>query len=1437
MDSSLVYTAGAVWLATLLAYYLLSRKPLFSMPVGGLAVALVFVTLYPWITGWVNDKAALDFAAFDQSRRCILDTVGAASAHVSFAAEVIMTAGAVLGILTLGVSAAIASVIADAIITAFASLVHGVVVYLSYAESVLGTVTAAISLAPSFTALAAPLIAVLMPDRRGAAVAAAVASIPAAMSAVFLLTPPLTPYDACYAGKTNMALNGAVNVKADGPVTLLFNGTAYGGWNVTVVYSPVTSGKLYLPAGNYTAYAVWSFIPIPLGAVHIPPTNATVANATIANRTAYLPDIPVAINVTIPIAAYVDEWAFASDVKPNKVGYEGIYKTYTYVLDYYCYGTSAECPGFTKTFSALGQIERASVRVLESQNVYYSASTSVVNASSVGEELWEKICYIGEIPGGYCPAYRQPKRAEATISASPVVEYECVQYVNGTCAQQQEKRLERRLKAEVVFYARPTASPALGGILHDGERTYDWVVGLLALAFPPFSLAGAIAKYFGGMIAWLTAVLIPYLISLIYAEMAVILGVGGVLALVGAGNVFWQWLHTGLLSKIHWRFDPIRTPLRLLRITARHMGRGESAVETATVQTTREVVKEVVAGTVKRASMAWFGVAAAVRGFEMFHYGEPWLWPAHAAQAAALYKHLRSTDYTLTRREAAARALFYTLTPAGHEYARRLDTYIYWAQNIAYLRLDAFAALAAKQFREAYLHNLELTGSRRLAVELTLAFRRPATATDAAFYVLGHGGPRPRNYLTPVVEELARRLGVTPEEAARRWMAVYGYDYDRVREALSKLGIELSPQGVISLPLHEASEYIASRLIAMGEYGLAAAFKWTDAVREFEARYAPLDALARGDAEAWRRYVVAVAREWEPLRVETRPSDVVEAVDALRWIASRLVYRGGEYHLDYVGLIPLEKAAAAFPEVWEKITTLVGDILPEDLVMRALSKPETAYAIYALAQEEPKVEALVRLYSKREPWELVEEAARLQRLGRADLAAVLGDAAELAAAARMAQALPFEPSLDVYDLARAMALGLTEENARYVLERYGSPALQWLEDARVPREGEEPSRLVDYLLTSYYAREELERAAAELEEILGWKPSPEQVEAVRDLYVKVEYPELAKAFEERKAMVEEVVERVEKYGWAEAPGYVDVAGYETIQVADGYIIAKPELAERYRRAVEELEEKGEIQVDDWFVAYALHRAGYQVEPADRGLWTARMETDRELSVAPAEAELASVTSSAAIGGVGEAHGAGEAEAVEAASAVLRAAAEEAWERWGDFGREYVERVGPRGLEALERAEALQRLAAEYGASLALEDAVRYVEQYGPSAANAWAEDYAAGRYGEWARGYVSVMGWKALETLQHYEAAEEEARRLGIEMDREALLKIAERWGEEAPDRVVEIAAQRVAREYGLRGLEEEIAEDIKRYGLYAADKARKAAQADDPKEAYRRLE
>ncbi|MEM0468411.1 MAG: hypothetical protein QXT27_04370, partial [Pyrobaculum sp.] len=290
MDSSLVYTAGAVWLATLLAYYLLSRRPLYAMPVGGLAVALAFITLYPWVLGWHNQKALLDLRVFEISRQCIVSTVGATASHVSFAAEVILTAASVFAIFTLGLSVAIASILVDAIIDAFNTLIQGITSYLGYAESVLGLLASVTAMLPAFTALGAPLVATFLPDRRGAAVAAAVASIPVVASVPFLLTPPLQPLQ-CTAEAVIYQHNAAVQVSSNAPLLWLFQGNATQGYNVTVVYGALTSGKLYLPAGNYTVTTIWSFIPFPAGRVEAKAVNATIANVTLANRTAYLPDI------------------------------------------------------------------------------------------------------------------------------------------------------------------------------------------------------------------------------------------------------------------------------------------------------------------------------------------------------------------------------------------------------------------------------------------------------------------------------------------------------------------------------------------------------------------------------------------------------------------------------------------------------------------------------------------------------------------------------------------------------------------------------------------------------------------------------------------------------------------------------------------------------------------------------------------------------------------------------------------------------------------------------------------------------------------------------------------------------------------------------------------------------------------------------------------
>ena len=326
---------------------------------------------------------------------------------------------------------------------------------------------------------------------------------------------------------------------------------------------------------------------------------------------------------------------------------------------------------------------------------------------------------------------------------------------------------------------------------------------------------------------------------------------------------------------------------------------------------------------------------------------------------------------------------------------------------MALLQPRGLRAARTKKPCGAYQDWSALAGSKRPAAELALAYpRRPVSATDAAFYILYAARMEELKgvkYFYPLVGEVAERasklLGreVTVEEVARRWLALYGYDYDKLAYAMKALGLDHSPQTIVSLPALSAfAEIAAKRLIEMGEYGAAAAFKWTQAVKEFEARYAPLESLASGDREAWARYIKRLyAEEWAPLRAELpRPSELVQMESTLKWYADNLRLVKGEWYVNDRGyMLPLAAAA-------EKLVDMVKDIIPEDLAWKGAAKMDPAVLI-KLANEERNVDRLVELYAKNAPvGELVEEARRLMEMGRPDLAAKLGDAAELAAMAR-----------------------------------------------------------------------------------------------------------------------------------------------------------------------------------------------------------------------------------------------------------------------------------------------------------------------------------------------------------------------------------------------------------------------------------------------------
>ncbi|MEM1598621.1 MAG: hypothetical protein QXI07_08955 [Pyrobaculum sp.] len=1484
----LVYTAGAAWLAVILAYRYAARIPLWSLPVGGVAVALGFIALYPWISSFFSLRPLQDLQAFEQSRLCIQNTIGAVATHVSFAADVIFTVAAILALFTLGLSYAIATLVVEALIDAVATFTNGMLVYLGFAESILGTLAMVVRLAPAFSALAAPLLATFVPDRRGAAAAAVVAALPIALTAPFMLAPPLEPLQCTLAEQPIFKKSADVLLSSNAPLLWVFNGTALLSdrpvANITAVYGAAKEVRARIPAGNYSVYAVWSFVVVFAKNYTMTSSPITYTGVSIANHTAYLPDLSILfmVNASLPYQ-YIDGWTFAVNERPNATEREGEQVVYEYYIKYYCHGYASDCPGVSKSVSALGQIAGVEVVVIEATNMDYSYSTSISNVTQIDERTWEAICTIGKIPGGNCLPYSRTNASYAYVVAWSTPVYECDG--NGTCW---EVPADHNFAAKILFKARYTPPPLLAGMKYNEYTTYGItkrlfgnmsLLQIVLMAFNPTALAARFAAnlanyFFFEPLGWITGKLIPYLIALIFAQVAVLGGVAGIALLLGSGGVYLRWLSPDILAKWRWGYDPIRTTMSAgIRVT-KTLGRGSGVMQPTATEAAREVVRDVVKEAAKHASMRLLATAAALRAAYTIYYGEWYFWPAYLAGAGILYRHFRKTDFTMSRLQAAARAAFHTFIPAGHELAQRIDSFIYWARMAAHLRADAFAALAARELHKAYQENLELTGSRLLAAELTYYYLRPVSATEAAYYIMfvrwSHE-LKDVKYFYPLLSELSRKTGSAEEELARRWLSLYGYDYDRLREALRRLGLDPTPQTVVMLPkLKDFSEAAAQRLLEAGEYKLAAAFAWTEAVRRFEEKYGVrLEDLGNNSEAAWRRYVAAVLREeWEPLR-RGLPSiaEYAQAEEALRWFAESVVLQGGRPHLKMGDLlVPLDKAVLAYPDVHERLYSLVEGIIPEEVFYAAVSKPETALALYQIASELPPLEGLAERWAKLgDPDKMVEEAEKLVELGRHDLAARLRDAAELAAAARAAHALslPAEPS--PRDLAELAHMGLTEEQAKFVLERYGSYAADWLRDAEPLAEGEEPSRLAEHLARALFYREDAEAAARELEEVLGWRPTEEQVRAVAELYLK---EELNAASLDHEALAEKFAEHIERRGWAEVPPEVAdfVEGYKLVPAGESYIALREDYAEAVERALREVKEAGAAVVEDPVVAMALARMGYELEPYALGKWVAHeapraeeaakpqyaeearelpqvKEVERYMIEAAAErpaaeaggfpqvgqhmveaateepvAEAERRAAEAEEGGVEPPHAAGE--------AALSWTAEESAGAGGqpERGAEEWEQAGPRPLEEVRAvwtpdeskvmriAEKLMELAAEQGVFMPEEEAKRWAREHGADALNAWAEEHAGEKYGEWARKYVEEAGWKALETLRHYEEAEREAARIGVDLPREELLKLAEKYGEEAAERLKDYAAEKIAKE--LKADFGEVRELIDRYGV-----------------------
>jgi hypothetical protein len=309
---------------------------------------------------------------------------------------------------------------------------------------------------------------------------------------------------------------------------------------------------------------------------------------------------------------------------------------------------------------------------------------------------------------------------------------------------------------------------------------------------------------------WIWTSLIPWALRLIYTLIAVTAGAAGVLIIVGAGAPMLKILGLSQFFQLKLRASSVETTV--LQLASRGLaaaGKGGAAVAGgATAAATAEAVKNATASWIRYAQMWALYASSALRW-------TAWLWrfdPIRLLAALALSGYVGSKlDLKIfitaphPRLQPAANALAklleysvrqlkgmhllmhhgnVPLTPeleAAQKGAKALD----WLWAATHLRVDFFVAKAiARTFHTAY----HLSGGDvKLAALWTVVMRTPPRHLgDLAAFAEFHGIKiRPLPVHPADLVEGYKRLGFlyTQEQAAARYLAYYGYDYQRLKEA------------------------------------------------------------------------------------------------------------------------------------------------------------------------------------------------------------------------------------------------------------------------------------------------------------------------------------------------------------------------------------------------------------------------------------------------------------------------------------------------------------------------------------------------------------------------------------------------------------------------------------------------------------------------------
>jgi hypothetical protein len=684
-----------------------------------------------------------------------------------------------------------------------------------------------------FSPIFAPIAAAAVPNKRTVAVAAYVAAMPLLLAIAVATAPGLAPMSGLLPIEEEKFVQPvAVRINTNAPIVVEFkapyvyyNGTHWVNstqwWWYTV---PPPGGNVTLTNGTWTLTRyIYMWVEYPVG-ITFTLQNGTLAwgtvNFTSVNATYIYPVPNRTFTIYVPYDWY-DGWSAAASLKPNSTGITTDGKlNATWAFKYECYGTVSQCPGIEwKVDGLAAEFQKLEVKVLytEYADVSYSTWDGKV---SMDKKDWDRICNATQSAvlstfGASCSDCWHPTRQwKAIIDVNSQQKIECRTVGNETRCEEVETWHRAIVAVSLLYVAAPT--PAVAGFQRGSHSTKDVVDIVFGYAFYSlssiFPLGGTfapLAAKFVEQFAWIWTSLIPWALRLIYTLIAVTAGVAGVLIIVGAGAPILKILGISQFFQLKLRAGSVETTM--LQLASRGLaaaGRGGAAVAGgATAAATAEAVKNVAASWIRYAQMWALYASSALRW-------TVWLWrfdPIRLLAAMALSGYVGSKlDLKIfitaphprlqPAADAAAKLVEYMvrqlkgmhlimhhgapLTPeaqAAAASAKALD----WLWAATHLRIDWFVAKAvARTFHAAYHLS---GGDMRLAALWTVLMRTPPRHLgDLAAFAVEFGIKiRPLPVHPADLVEGYKRLGFlyTQEQAAARYLAYFGYDYLRLKQA------------------------------------------------------------------------------------------------------------------------------------------------------------------------------------------------------------------------------------------------------------------------------------------------------------------------------------------------------------------------------------------------------------------------------------------------------------------------------------------------------------------------------------------------------------------------------------------------------------------------------------------------------------------------------